>query len=105
MGDSTKRELPDNYYLLVDELQALLKKFGCIEKMQFFGVRAIGTDNYYYWKLIYNGQNLLVRVPDQPCSKIDKYQTYLVSFSNFFKIYWYFSSIRDLRVITITVKD
>jgi hypothetical protein len=45
MGDSIKRELPDNYYLLVDELQALLKKFGCIEKMQFFGVRAIICEN------------------------------------------------------------
>ncbi|MGG1675738.1 hypothetical protein ACIFOT_08290 [Neobacillus sp. NRS-1170] len=100
-----KRELPDNYYLLVEELQALLKKFGCIEKMQFFGVRAIITGNYYYWKLRYNGQNLLVRVPDQPYSKKDKHETYLVSFSNFFKIYWYFSPTRELREITITVKD
>ncbi|WHZ04202.1 hypothetical protein QNH48_05985 [Neobacillus sp. YX16] len=59
MSNSIKRELPDNYYLLVDELHALLMKFGNLEKMQFFGVRAIITGNFYYWKLRYNGQNLL----------------------------------------------
>lgn len=105
MSDSEKKELPDNYYLLLDELQARLKKFGGLEKMQFFGVRAIITGNFYYWKLRYNGQNLLVRIADQPFSIIDNHQTYLVSFSNFFKINWYFASIKELREITITIKD
>jgi hypothetical protein len=105
MSDSLKMELPDNYYLIVDKLKGLLKKFGSLEKIQFFGVRAINTGNFYYWKLRYNGQNLLVRVPDQPFRIIDKHQTYLVSFSNFFKIYWYFAPIEELREITITVKD
>jgi hypothetical protein len=86
-------------------LQARLKKFGGLEKMQFFGVRAINTGNFYYWKIRYNGQNLLVRVADQPCRIIDKDQTYLVSFSNFFNIYWYFAPIKELREITVAVKD
>ncbi|MBT2701390.1 hypothetical protein J7E79_29475 [Bacillus sp. ISL-40] len=105
MSDSKKRELPDNYYLLVDELLILLPKFGGLEKMQFLGVRAINTGNFYYWKLIYNGHNLLVRVADQPLSLSNKHQTYLVSFSNFNNIEWYFAPIKELREITITVKD
>lgn len=104
MSDSEKKELPDNYYLLATELQALLKKFGDLEKMQFFGVRAVNTGNFYYWKLKYNGQDRLVRVADQPFSIIDNHQTYLISFSNFFKIYWYFESTKELREMTITVK-
>nr|WP_263326256.1 hypothetical protein [Neobacillus sp. Marseille-Q6967] len=62
MSELNKKELPENYYLLADELYLLLKKIGGLEKMQFFGVRAIHTSNFYYWKIRYNGQNLLVRV-------------------------------------------
>jgi hypothetical protein len=50
---STRKELPDNYYLLSDELHALLKKFGNLERMHFLGVRAISKGNFYYWNIGY----------------------------------------------------
>lgn len=98
-----KKELPDSFYLLVDELKARLKKFGDLKKMQFLGVRGLIIGNFYYWKLMYKGHNLLVRVDDRPYKVANKEQTHLVSFSDFFKINWYFAEEKELQEITITI--